>query len=163
MKPANLGLNGLSYQFYAARPKVSQGCSFISIFYCRKTSVALLTHLVRILITILSFLFSAVAYSQKPRNGTYTYKIAYAEWNGRSMGSTCTVVIKGDSIKVIHNGSNVSGTKGEIFDEGIIMKHKKTGKWIIGHSRKDADAKEIGGCSEGPTIIDFKNKKWWTC
>ena len=120
-------------------------------------------YLVGVLITILGLLSSVLAYSQKPNDGTYTYKIAYAEWNGRSLGSTCTVVIKGDSIKVVHNGNDVSGTKGVIFGEGIIMKHKKTGKWIIGHSPKDVDAREIGGCSEGPTIIDFKNKKWWTC
>lgn len=113
--------------------------------------------------TIFCLLLATVTYSQKPKNGTYNYKIAYAEWNGQSMGNTCTVIIKGDSIKVIHDGSKVSGTRGEIFDAGIIMKHKKTGKWIIGHSPKDVDAKEIGGCSEGPTIIDFKNKKWWTC
>jgi len=43
-------------------------------------------------------------YSQKPQNGTYTFKIAFAEWNGKSLGATSTVIIKGDSIKVIHNG-----------------------------------------------------------
>ena len=107
---------------------------------------------------------SLVALAQKPKNGTYTYSIAFAEWNGKSLGSTCTVIIKGDSIKVIHNGkSNLTGKKGDIIDQGIIMKHTKSGKWIIGQSVKDKNAKEIGGCSDGPSIIDFKQKKFWSC
>ena len=117
------------------------------------------------LIFILFFSFtSTLANSQKPKNGVYTYKIAFEEWSGKSLGATCTVVIKGDSIKIIHNGKgNLTGTRGEILDEGIIMKHKKTGKWIIGHQPKDIYAEEIGGCGSGPTIIDFKNKRWLSC
>jgi hypothetical protein len=102
--------------------------------------------------------------SQRPKDGTYTYSIAFAEWGGKSPGATCTVVIKGDSIKIIHNGKgNLTGKKGDIIDEGIIMKHKKTGNWIIGHDKKDKDAEEIGGCSEGTAIIDFKRKRFWSC
>jgi len=103
------------------------------------------------------------SYSQKPKDGTYTYAIAWEEWGGKSLGATCTVIIKGDSIWVIHNGKkNVTGDKGDIYDQGIIMKHK-SGKWVIGHSVKDKNAKEIGGCSEGPSIIDFKHKRFWSC
>ena len=103
--------------------------------------------------------------AQKPKDGTYIYKTAFAEWGGRSLGSLVTVVIKGNSIKVIANDkSNLSETKkGDIIEQGIIMKHKKTGKWIIGHKASDKFAKEVGGCSDGPTVIDFQNKKWWTC
>lgn len=102
--------------------------------------------------------------AQKPKDGTYTYSIAFAEWEGKSLGATCTVIIKGDSIKIIHNGKGkLTGKKGDIIDQGIIMKHTKTGKWIIGHHIKDKDAKEIGGCSEGPSVIDFKRKKFWSC
>jgi len=105
-----------------------------------------------------------IGFTQKPKDGSYTYSIAFTEWDGRSLGATCTVLIKGDSIKVIHNGKgNLTGKKGDIFDEGILMRHKKTGKWIIGHNANDVNAKEIGGCSDGPSVIDFKNKKWWSC
>jgi hypothetical protein len=112
---------------------------------------------------LLLFTYTATR-AQKPKDGTYTYSIAFAEWNGKSLGATCTVFIKGDSIKVIHNGKgNLTGKKGDILDQGIIIKHTKTGKWIIGHSSKDKDAKEIGGCSDGPSIIDFTRKKFWSC
>ncbi len=101
--------------------------------------------------------------AQKPKDGTYTYKVAFAEWYGKSLAATCTVIIKGDSIKVVHNGNdNLKGKKGDILDAGLIMKHK-SGHWIIGHNPKDYDLNEIGGCSDGPIIIDFIHKKVLIC
>src|SRR5215204_6255639 len=92
--------------------------------------------------------FSTMLFAQKPKDGNYTYSIAWAELGGNSLGATCTVIIKGDSITVVHNGkSNVTGKEGDIYAEGIIMKHTKTGKWIIGKSKADKAAKEIGGCT----------------
>jgi hypothetical protein len=107
---------------------------------------------------------STATLAQKPIDGTYTYSIAFAEWNGKSLGATCTVIIKGDNVKVVHNGKgNLTGKKGDILDAGVIMKHTKTGKWIIGHSPKDKDAKVINSCSGGPSVIDFKRKIFWSC
>ena len=118
----------------------------------------------RLLFLIILFFCSFQLAAQKPKDGFYTYKIAFAEWEGESLGATCLVQIKGDSIKIIHNGKgNLTGKKGDILDQGIIMKHRKTGKWIIGHSSKDKDAKEIGGCKDGPSVIDFKRKTFWSC
>ncbi len=95
-----------------------------------------------------------VAHVEKPKNGTYTYTISFQEYGGKSNGATCTVIIAGDSIKVINNGS-ITGGKGSILEEGIIMQHK-SGKWIIGHDKKDKEAQDIGGM--GPAMIDFKKK-----
>jgi hypothetical protein len=100
---------------------------------------------------------------QIPKSGTYTYDIAFAEWNGKSNGATCTVIIKGDSIKVIHNGTrNLTGKKGDVLDKGIIMKHKKTGKYIIARTPQDQNTDEANGC-EGPSIVDFTRRRFWTC
>jgi hypothetical protein len=115
----------------------------------------------------LSVLMTFVALTvnaQKPKDGTYIYAIAFDEWQGKSLGATCTVIIKGDSVTIVHNGTgNLTGKKGDILDQGIIMKHTRSGKWIIGHSLKDKEAKDIGGCSGGPHIVDFKRKKFWLC
>jgi hypothetical protein len=100
--------------------------------------------------------------AQRPKNGIYSYKIAWEEFQGKSLGSTCTVRINGDSITIINDGS-ITGEKGGILDQGLIMKHKKTGKWIIAHKAKDIYAKEIGGCSEGPAVIDFKLRVFYSC
>ena len=118
----------------------------------------------KLFLTSLLVLFSiAFTNAQKPGDGKYTYILAFAEWQGKSLGATCTVVINGDSIKVIHNGKgNLTGKKGDIINEGIIRKHK-SGKWIIAHNKDDINSDEIGGCSDGPMVIDFRRKKVWTC
>lgn len=116
-------------------------------------------------LTLLLSLFAYIgnANGQRPKSGTYIYKVAFAEWQGRSLGATVLVKIKGDSIYVIHNGGNVSGQKGEVIDSGIIMKHKATGQWIIGRHPRDRDAAEVGRCSDGPSVIDFNRKLFWLC
>lgn len=99
-----------------------------------------------------------------PPDGVYRFDVAFAEWEGKSMGEKVTVVIKGDSVKVVYEGDgNLTNTKkGDVFSQGLVMKHK-TGVWIIGKSKTDAQVDEIGGCSDGPTVIDFKGRKYWMC
>jgi hypothetical protein len=101
------------------------------------------------------------SFSQKPKSGTYTYK--YCDTEYRNCISTCRIIIKGDSIKIYATkalSERITLTKeNELIEEGIIMKHK-SGKWIIGKSKSDEDAEGIGG--EGPSIIDFTNKEYWT-
>lgn len=117
-----------------------------------------------VLISILVIGISQMIKAQIPKSGTYTYRIAFAEWQGTSLGATCIVVIKNDSITVINNGkANLSGKKGDIIDQGIIMQHRKSGKWIIGHSEKDKEAEEIGGCTDGPIEINFKRRRVLMC
>lgn len=48
----------------------------------------------------IALIFSILANGQKPKDGTYTYKIAFSEWQGKSLGATCIVLIKGDQVKV---------------------------------------------------------------
>lgn len=96
-------------------------------------------------------------------DGKYRFDIAFAEWEGRSIGEMVTVIIQGDSIQVIYEGDgSLTAEKGEVLDEGIIMKHK-SGSWIIGMDPGDPDLDEVGGCSGGPAIIDFRNMKYWMC
>jgi hypothetical protein len=115
-----------------------------------------------VVVAVLIFGFGCV-HAQKPKSGTYTYTILFAEWQNKSLGTTCKVVVKRDSIKVINNGTGrLTGKKGDVIEQGIIMKHK-SGKWIIGHSKKDKYAPEIGGCSGGPSVIDFKRRKFYIC
>ena len=114
---------------------------------------------------LLAFIsFSLVSLSQIPKSGIYIYKYCDHEYN--QCLSTCKVVIKGNYITVYATkdlAEQRTFTKeGDIIDKGIILKHK-SGKWIIGKSRKDINAREIGGCSEGPREIDFRRKRFWTC
>lgn len=111
---------------------------------------------------ILFLLTFTVSKAQIPKNGQYTYKIAFVESNGKLSGS-CKVLIKDGKIKVMHDGSKLSGKKDKVIDKGTLMRHKTTGKWIIGHDIKDQFAKEIGGCTDGPIEIDFKKKIIYLC
>ncbi len=106
--------------------------------------------------------FPVLAKAEKPKDGTYTYAVAFEEWKGRSLGASCTVIIRGDSIEVQHNGSNLTGRKGDVLFRGLLLKHR-TGRWIIGRSAADRNAKEIGGCTNGPLVIDLKRKRLWLC
>lgn len=109
----------------------------------------------------IAILFQIFCFSQKLNTGTYIFNFCDLEYN--SCISTCRIVIKGDSITVYATkklAQNRTFTKeGDIIDQGIILKHK-SGKWIIGKTRKDIDAKQIG--VEGPAILDFKKKQYWT-
>jgi hypothetical protein len=97
-------------------------------------------------------------------DGEYTFTVAFAEWGGQSLGATCKVIIKGNSVLVLHDGNpTLSGRAGEVIDKGFLMRHKATGKWIIGKTEKDKLAPEIGGCSDGPSIIDLKKRIFWLC
>lgn len=99
----------------------------------------------------------------KLTDGTYVFDVAFAEYQGKSMGVQVTVVVSGDAIKVTYEGQgDFSAEVGEVLDEGVIMKHK-SGVWIIGTEPSDKDLDEIGGCTGGPAIIDFQNKKYWMC
>ncbi len=58
---------------------------------------------------------------------------------------------------IVYNNEEKPLTGGKIILEGILLKHK-SGKWIIGETETDRNAEEIGGCSGGPTPVDFKTK-----
>ena len=110
-------------------------------------------------ILICSSLFS---FSQIPKSGTYIFKYCDLEYENGCYG-TCKIVIRKDSITVFATkklSQRRTYTKeGDIIDRGIILKHK-SGKWIVGKTSKDKFAKQIG--VEGPAIIDFKKKQYWT-
>lgn len=96
-----------------------------------------------------------------PKNGEYLYSVEFAE-SGMITKDAVTVLINNNQIKIINNGI-LSGKKNEIIEEGIIMKHEKSGKWIIAHNKNDVLAKEIGGCSDGPLVINFNKKILFLC
>jgi hypothetical protein len=97
-------------------------------------------------------------------DGEYTFTVAFAEWGGKTLGATCKVIIKGNSVVILHDGnSQISGQAGNVLDKGFLMKHKETGSWIIGASSNDKFAPEVGGCTGGPNVIDLEKRIFWTC
>lgn len=111
---------------------------------------------------LLAFILSYASLSaQKLKTGTYTFRYCDLEYN--SCVGNCKVVIKGDSIK-IYATKKLAKTRtftkeGDIIDQGIILQHR-SGKWIVGRSKKDINSNDVGG-EEGPFIIDFIKKEYW--
>jgi hypothetical protein len=104
--------------------------------------------------------------SEVPENGTYTYEVAFAEWEGKSLGDEIIVVLEdGHVALLISENSNVvwMGAKpGDVWEEGTLRKHK-SGVWIISNDENDVDLNEVGGCTGGPIIIDFEKRTIEVC
>ncbi|MCX7552232.1 hypothetical protein [Xanthomarina sp. F2636L] len=88
--------------------------------------------------------------------GKMTYELYFAEFGGRMENLPVEIQIDGNKI-IVYNSEKNPLTGGKIIIQGILLKHK-SGKWIIGETETDRNAEEIGGCSSGPTPIDFETK-----
>lgn len=97
----------------------------------------------------------AGAPSEVPQ-GTFIYELYFSEFSGRMDNEKCSVTIKDKHI-IIEKTEDSKLPGPQIIMEGTIMKHK-SGRWIIGQNPEDINAEEIGGCSDGPTPIDFGTK-----
>ncbi len=101
---------------------------------------------------------SAITTLPKATSGTAEeYIITFAEWQDKSTNVTC-IVIRQDSVFTIINDGSLTGKKNEVIESGILRIHKKTGKTILTNELEDIHAPEIGGCSDGPIVVDLKNK-----
>ena len=112
--------------------------------------------------SLLIFLFAVstqVLSAQKIKNGVYIFNIRDIEYHGMIVGK-CKAIVKGDHIKLIYLSGNLSLIKpGDIYAEGLLLRHKRTNQWIITSKRGDVNATEVGPCSEtGPRTIDFRTK-----
>ena len=107
------------------------------------------------------------AYSAEPKqylplkSGTYNFKHKFAEQPDAS-SSPLVVKIKENHIAVYNRGSSAVFPKG-LIEKGILMFHQKSKTWIISTSAEDINAEEVGGCSDGPTMVDLMNKIYWSC
>jgi hypothetical protein len=119
------------------------------------------TRKVLMLIAISAFLLGNPCFAQKSiKNGSYTLDFIDLEYQGKKLG-TCKAVVKSGKVKlIVINGCHRK--KGAIIEQGLLLKHK-TGVWIIAKHKSDVNAKEVGGCSDGPYVINFKRKRLETC
>ena len=50
-----------------------------------------------------------------------------------------------------------------VLAEGELMWHPASKRWIIGEKPSDRSLQEVGGCSDGPEVVDLVRKIYWTC
>ncbi len=111
--------------------------------------------------------FALTAYSAQPKmhlplkSGTYTFKHKFAEQPDAG-SSPLVVKIKGNHIAVYNRENSMGFPKG-LIEKGTLVFHQKSQAWIISTSAEDINAEEVGGCSDGPTMVDLLNKIYWSC
>jgi hypothetical protein len=95
------------------------------------------------------------------KSGKYIFQHRDAEFPN-SHGFLVRVIIRGNKITVI-NPKPYGPIPGGVIDQATLMWHPKTNQWILGYDYADRVAPEVGGCSAGPSVIDFKTRIIWTC
>ena len=50
-----------------------------------------------------------------------------------------------------------------VLAEGELMWHAGSKQWIIGSKESDRSLEDVGGCSDGPEVVDLVGKVYWTC
>jgi hypothetical protein len=117
-----------------------------------------------LIICIFFTMLSGVAHADPAlpiKSGKYTFQHRDAEFPDRH-GFPVRVVIRGKRVTVI-NPKAYGPIPAGVIDQATLMWHAKEKQWIIGYQDADRHAPEIGGCSDGPDIIDFKARIIWTC
>jgi hypothetical protein len=94
-------------------------------------------------------------------SGAYEFRHGFAEHPSIS-SIALTVEIDGSRVLVTNNDNDEVFPLGLIVD-GALLWHRATEQWIIGNDSEDAFATEVGGCSDGPLVIDLEAREFWTC
>ncbi len=115
---------------------------------------------------LVSVILSACVSSSKSvapiASGTYQFQHRDAEFP-TSQGFPVSVTINGFQVTVTNKTAGRSIPTG-VIEEAKLMWHSKSGQWILGHDKTDAEASSVGGCGgEDPHTIDFVKREIWTC
>ena len=81
---------------------------------------------------------------------------------GQRIDNFLLVTLKGNEISIVKPNSGGPFPQGEIA-KGTLFWHVASEQWIIVTSDEDRMATEVGGCSDGPEVVDLKKRIYWTC
>ena len=93
--------------------------------------------------------------------GVYRFQLRFAEhpsMQGGEVGAT----VDGRRIQIVDDGDSSVFPPG-LIEAGTLMWHARSREWIIVSQPGDADADEVGGCSDGPAVVDLVARVYWTC
>ena len=118
----------------------------------------------KIALGLVLLLASTVACTTEPppiQSGDYQFQHRFAE-QPTVPSITVDVRINNRHIIVSNNATTDVFPRG-VIAEGTLMWHPVSRQWIIGDKPSDADLQDVGGCSDGPEVVDLKNHVFWTC
>jgi hypothetical protein len=114
---------------------------------------------------LMTLLVSACAGESGPepplRSGDYAFVHRFAE-HPSIEGIELAARIRGRHI-VLVNDDKTDLLPAGVIAEGTLMWHAASEQWIIGMSPGDANAADVGGCSDGPEVVDLERRIYWTC
>ena len=93
--------------------------------------------------------------------GRHVFQHRFAEHPGLA-SIPVEVRLQGRRVTVVNTVASDPFPAG-VLAEGELMFHDGSGQWIIGREPADAQAPEVGGCSDGPEVLDLEAKVYWTC
>ena len=93
--------------------------------------------------------------------GTHTFVVRLAE-HPKMTGGHLDAEVRGRYIRLTAK-PNSSIFPAGLVDEGTLLWHAASKQWIIGHEDADAKAEEVGGCTNGPLVVDLERKILWMC
>lgn len=94
-------------------------------------------------------------------DGEYTFHHRFAEHP--SMPSADMRVRFGAGRIVVTNTTPGTPFPLGVVAEGQLLWNGYVGKWIIARTPADQKATEVGGCSDGPEVVDLEKRVYWTC
>jgi hypothetical protein len=94
-------------------------------------------------------------------SGQYQFQHRFAE-HPTLPSIRVDVAIDGDRI-VVSNAVAADPFPSGVLAEGQLVWHPGSKQWIIADEASDRDAFDVGGCSDGPEVVDLENRIYWTC
>jgi hypothetical protein len=116
------------------------------------------------LLSLTMLVAACVAQTSAPlpiANGKYVFRHKFAE-QPTIQSFTLIAEISGHRIRLINQSDSDVFPKG-VIAKGLLMWRAKSQQWIIGQQESDRAAEEVGGCSDGPEVVDLQQKIYWTC
>ena len=111
---------------------------------------------------ILASACSAAGDPQIPlASGQYVFQHRFAEHP--TIPSIQLHVTITDSHIVVVNPTASDPFPAGVLAEGQLMWHTASKQWVIGNEASDKMAQDVGGCSDGPDVVDLADKIYWTC
>jgi hypothetical protein len=93
--------------------------------------------------------------------GVYRFELRFAE-QPSIPGAELKATIDGRHIELVNEGDSTVFPRGVVAN-GTLSWHARSRQWIIAVDPADKDAGEVGGCSEGPQVVDLAARIYWAC
>jgi hypothetical protein len=95
-------------------------------------------------------------------SGRYEFGHRFAEYPNIISSTKFIAIIDGYHITLTNEGRTDVFPAG-LIEEGTLMWHEPSQQWIIGSVESDRESRDVGGCSDGPRVVDLMQRVYWTC